>query len=349
MKRIGLAVALLGMGACVAPQEDLSSAEQASRTCPDGFCGLNSPRIEYQGFHELEKHGVANAEGFAITQFEKNGTNYTLNVTNNALVGIGFPFPLQHGNLVGARIHISLNGRPDWVITVKRVGWLDYFVGAPGGVETYVLEYSRASGGPEFNVCGGVEIPGDDKSVDGIPTESFGQAVTDSILFDLDRVDPHTMTLNDVPDTNWFNIGCAGHTLSKLFLTRNMMASQGGAPGLHDARQATLKLLVADYFGDGTTFTVAGQKLDWQGAGIGGIGYFSTPQALEARWSASGAICLNTPRMTKPTTKEGSSEFPDIELALTQHAKWTGHARPRFCRSSSTSPVLGELRTSALR
>lgn len=351
VKRIGLAVALLGTGACVAPDgaEDLSSTQQSSRSCPDGFCGLNSPRIEYQGFHELEKHGLVNAEGFAITQFEKNGVPYTLEVKDNRLIGIGVPFPIEHGELVGARIHVSQNGRPDWVITVKSVGRLDYFVGAPGSVETYVLVYSRASGGPEYNVCGGIEIPEDDRSVDGIPTESFGQQVADSILFDLDRVDPRTMTLNDVPNTNWFNIGCAGHTLSKLFLTRNMMASQGGAPGLHDARQATLKMLVADYFGDGTTFTVAGQRLDWQGAGIGGIGYFSAPKALEARWGASGAICLNTPRMTQPTTAEGSSEFPDIERALREHAAATGQARPRPCRSSSTAPVLGELRTSALR
>ena len=55
-----------------------------------------------------------------------------------------------------------------------------------------------------------------------------------------------SLTLNSRADSGWFNIGCAGHTLSKMYLTRNTLASQDAMSGQWEERQATLKMLTAD-------------------------------------------------------------------------------------------------------
>lgn len=354
--RFGVAAVVIGLGGCALP-DDLSSTEQDVHRCPDGVCGANSPRLNFVRFHELHKLGEANDVGVAITGFFKNGDRYDLDVSGNALRGRGPGGRIEHDGLIGSEIHLAINRVDEWQIRVAGVGSLPMFVTAPGlpdSVETYVLEYRRVSAydppTPYKNVCGGLWVPPEEtiQLVDRrVNAETLGQALGDSILFDSDRVDASTMTLNDRPDPQWFNIGCAGHTLSKLFLTRNMIASQGpDAPFKHDERQATLKMLVADYFGDGTSFSVPGQRLAWQG---GGMSYFPGAYALEARWGANGATCLTTPRMTAPSTPEGATAFPDIEVALYQHEQWTGHRRPRPCRSSSLAAVAGELRTSALR
>jgi hypothetical protein len=68
-------------------------------------------------------------------------------------------------------------------------------------------------------------------------------------------------------------------------------------------------MLVADYCNTGDPFTVAGQKLVWQGDAVS---FFSPPGLLEARWTEAGAACLFAPRMLFPTTPLGATEFPDI-------------------------------------
>ncbi len=100
-------------------------------------------------------------------------------------------------------------------------------------------------------------------------------------------------------------------------------------------------MLVGDYCGDGYPFTVAGQHLIWQG---GGMSYYGKPAALEARWDANGATCLDTPRMEKPSTNEGWKQFPDIEAAIANHCA----TRPPRCADSNPSTMAGALRVSAL-
>lgn len=340
------------LAACAVP-DDLSATEQESRPCHGLVCGFNSPEMDHNGFHELAKDGTPNDQGFAIKGLVKAGLLYQLDVSNGELSGTRSGSPrLDHAGLVGAEIHVE-RGRDSFRIRVARVGTMPYFSPPADPIETYVLEYGRVQYGESptlwTNVCGGRWVPPEeiatgpwgDVKQPGNP-ETYGQVALESILFDLDRFDLKTMTLNSVPDPGWFNIGCAGHTLSKLHLTHNTIASQGAAHAKHWAeRQATLKMLTADYCGDGTPFTVAGQRLDWQG---GGVEYYSAPLALEARWTENGAACLDTPRMTQPSTPEGAAAFPDIEGMIALHC-----ARPRRCRDHDPLSTSLGYRTSALR
>ncbi len=347
-----LAITLLLVGACAAPDE-LSAVEQDSRPCPGQICGFNSPEVDHNGFHDLLKDGSANDQGLAITEFVKGRNSYRLQVTNGELSGTApGSLPLVHDALVGAEIHLSLNGSASYAIRIASVGRMPFFAPPAGWVETYVLEYGlmEYGEGPTTwtNVCGGRWIPrdeflmGPDGDMMWSNAETFGQGPLDSILFDLDWFNMERKTLNRVPDPNRFNIGCAGHTLSKMHLTRNTIASQGAGYAAHwEDRQATLKMLTADYCGDGTAFTVAGQALDWQG---GGVLYFSPPGRLEARWTERGAACLEMPRMMRPTTAQGAAAFPDVEKAIAAQCR-----RPPPCEDRDPNSPSSGLRISALR
>jgi ADYC domain len=343
-----LAFSLFLVGACAAPAE-LSTVEQGNRSCPEVTCGVNSPNINYNGFHELAKDGTENDEGFAITGFAQAGLSYRLEVTNGELSGSRRASPrLEHAGLVGAEIQLVRGGRESYRIRVASVGRMPFAVRPAGWIETYVLEYIGAEGGEWKNVCGGRWVPPDEESTGpqgdlhlrGNP-ETYGQLELEAILFDQDRFDMESKKLNSRADSGWFNIGCAGHTLSKMYLTRNTLASQDAMSGQWAERQATLKMLTADYCGDGTAFTVAGQRLDWQG---GGVTYYSPPLALEARWTDQGAACLDTPRMARPSTPEGAAAFRDIEGMIALHCP-----RPPRCADSDPMTTSGGYRISALR
>jgi hypothetical protein len=74
-----------------------------------------------------------------------------------------------------------------------------------------------------------------------------------------------------------------------------------------------LKMLSADYCGTGKNFTVAGVKLDWKDDKQWMA--LDTQFALvEARWTAAGAACLNTPRIVANPTSLSEATF-DFESA----------------------------------
>src|SRR6185295_14217582 len=161
--------------------------------------------------------------------------------------------------LVGAQLAFARDGDAPRAVRIARVGSMVFPVGSHDAIETYVLEYSSIGLGGWRNLCGEVAqavAVGPDPEALGLPSD-------EAILFEGDRIDLVHKTVAVEPDPDWFTIGCSGHVLAKLHLTRNTIASTRSVPGVESfaGRQATLKLLTADYCGDGTAFTVAGQQL----------------------------------------------------------------------------------------
>jgi RNase P/RNase MRP subunit p29 len=313
---------MIGMiGAGCGVSADLARVEQADTEldiepdpgpykCGPSACGVNDPGIDEHGFHDLSKSGKPNGKGFQLVRFEKDGVPYKLDVVDGHLVGTRVPLVMVLAGqaLVGAHLVLERSGE-SWTVRIARVGHMEIPVGDPEEIETYVLEYATTGHSDWRNLCGngrGVVDPGPD---------AMGMKSDESILFDGDRIDLGGKTVAVDADRDWFNIGCAGHVVSKLHLTRNTLASTGGVPAAvsFPGRQATLKLLTADYCGDGTAFTVAGQRLVWRG---GLVDYIEPAVTEEAHWSEHGALCLDTPRMAVPTTEEGSRAFPDIWGAI---------------------------------
>ena len=66
------------------------------------------------------------------------------------------------------------------------------------------------------------------------------------------------------------------------------------SPDMRDAHEAAVRMIRADYFGDGVTHTTNGTTIDvsdkW------GIQTSDTAWPIEAKWGPDGAVCLNTPR-----------------------------------------------------
>jgi ADYC domain len=306
----------MGMGCTASPETpgSLGEVQQAFRECPEDTCGSNSPKIETQGFHELSLKGLPNAQQMKLTGAVLRGMSVSLSVQNGQLLVPGGKarLPLRGAQLIGLVLLLDAKIRDvPQRYELEIVGYRDLPYPVPAGSKdwtgAYIVEYVDTEGARR-NLC----APRSGGSADLPYDESFGQLATEAVFFEGDRVDTERMTIDPRVDLDWFNIGCAGHTLAKLHLTRNSTASRAAQHGhSHPDRQATLKMFVADYCGTGKPFTVAGQPLSWSDGGV--MPFYGEPFSLEARWTMDGAACLDEPRMLYPATEEGAIKFKEIK------------------------------------
>lgn len=304
---------------------EVVSAAAVGGPCQEEICGSNSPEVDLLGFHDLSLIGQPNLEGFSIVtrnglaQIIKGNTSYNLRVVGGVVSGFLFPFGGISGTqLEGAYIPIrnARTGR-QYHLVIRGVSPMDYYVPASSppapSFEAYTLVWRYANLDYERSLCNNIESLRKLRSKDyeQLQLELMGLDVLQSVIFEGDRIYTDTKTMEKLPDDRWFNIGCAGHTLAKLFLTRNTVHSQrAGIPRPWEQRQATLKMLVADYCNIGYPFTVFGEKLVWKGDLIP---YFRPPATLEARWTENGASCLHKPRLEEASTELGRDLFPSIK------------------------------------
>jgi len=374
-----VAVAGVVMAGCaiVGPEQSapLTTDEAVAEVggqCPEWGCGANSPAVlNLAGFHELSlvsgegpgNRTMPDAEGFSITalagraQIARSGTTYALRVQDGRMMGdCAAPCtPLEHAALVGATIGL-VNGPALSQIRIVDVRAMSYFVdpkATPNAVEAYTLVVDRP-GQPTTNLCNNIALLESLLPSEGdyAPSDLMGMRIFEAIVFEGDRIDGTRKTMSPAADDRWFNIGCAGSALAKLRLSRNTLHSQL-PPAPTDPldvpwrrRQATLKLLTADYCGGGTALTVAGQHIAWQGSGMG---FYSAPLDLEARWTEAGATCLGVPRLSRPTSSLGATTFPDIKYSITQACVAAGRTVPPDCADLHDYNFYGALRVSANR
>jgi hypothetical protein len=324
--------AAVAMGGCALEQLDAPEVEAtemqalAGGPCGDELCGQNSPVIDVFQFHDANTRGLPNNIGLTIdtvsgrAQIVKGTVSYDLVVHDAHLSGVRGTTVISGTQLIGATIPVS-QGKSHWQIAITDARELPYYVGAPGKVGTYKIEVHSGEGAV-MELCsnrrllekmiadqGGLES-------DYARLELMGMRTWETVFFEGDRVDsPSKTTSKDAAiDDTWFNIGCAGHMLAKLLLTRNTYHSQApGIPRAWEQRQATLKMYAADYCGNGIPFTVAGQKLVWQGDAMS---YGIPPKEIEARWNQNGAICLNVPRLVHASSPLGVSTYPDVRRSI---------------------------------
>lgn len=321
------ALGLSGLGASmgcalVEGEETTPAIEETAQAigCPEDVCGSNSPKIEVQGFHELNVAGRPNAEQMRILSTTLGSQRVNVVVENGQLyASVGGRRRVTGQSLVGLRIALEAvvkDQRRKYLLEIEEVRELAYPVGARGTTGAYVVKYTDSDGHRQ-NLCG-YRPGGSNPDLPSLPwDEGFGQRPTEALFFEGDRIDTSAMTIGGY-DPQWFNIGCAGHALAKLHLTRHTTPSEADRHGHpHDQRQATLKMFVADYCGDGTAFTVPGQPLTWRDA-QSVVPFFAAPTTIEARWKASGATCLGEPRLRYPATEEGRTKFPQGVYAAIQ-------------------------------
>lgn len=330
------------------------------RPCGGEQCGDNSPVVESVHvrelrFHELNLNGFPNPQGLSIdapggvAKIFHGDTAYDLHVHDGRIIGVRGATKLSGQALVGATIPIS-SDKVRFHITIRGVRGVSYAVGAIDSVDAYVLE-ATGEDGSVASLCDDPELAQLVTSQGGESSayatqELLGMHLSETLVFEGDRVDAVAMTTSrdDAVDDSWINLGCASHTLAKMLLTRNTFHSQRPQPRRWEQRQATLKMLVADYCGGGIPFTVAGQKLVWQGDLVD---YVRPASELEARWNENGATCLHVPRLVHPTSPLGSSAFPDIWQAIRSHCVEPGAAPPPPCSNLDTADFDNADRVSA--
>lgn len=355
-----LIVAVLGVG-CVADQLEggngavpaTSDVQQAFTLCPEFMCGTNSPQIAQFGFWDLNLPpalGVAgqpNNVGLQLLGFSQNNVMYLPRVSRGRLSAsrtIAATPPLvvtlSGQQLVGGMFVIRSNVGTLYALKVSEVGSVDSWAtslttGSTVALETYKLDWAQfINGSPERyqNVCKNPPV----EQKDGDDTLGMtGKLAFHTLLFEGDRIDA-AKKLETGVDLTWFNLGCAGSALAKLALTGHTEAGQrsGAFTTTLGERQTMIKMLAADYCGDGTPFTVAGQPLNWRDD-QGTMKLLSQPNQLifEARWTEKGAACLNKPRVDVHPTKLSNTTFgPDV---YDQVAAWCPTHMPPVCSDSS--------------
>jgi len=328
MKVVSVLLALL-CSCVIADSEDEAAtsevAQQLRPDCDEWGCGTNSPNVDSFGFHELSERGLPNAQGFYITRFEKNGVDYKIDVSKGHLRGLRSTGTLYGNALVGAQIWVNHKSAGAYVIRIADVAGAPLWAKLTSQsiwVETYLLKWTRVYNGVPstrwLNTCQD-------------PIKDMGMQAYHSVLFEGDRIDAKAKKLFGV-DTSWFNVGCAGSTLAKMYLTGHTEASIAyGFTTTLDERQTALKMFSADFCGDGAAFTVGGTPLQWMDD-KGWMDY-TGPVKLEARWTAAGASCLNTPRITDLALID-VGDYPDIDAALLAHC---GYKLPA-CEPDDTDP-----------
>ncbi|MEZ4361437.1 MAG: ADYC domain-containing protein [Kofleriaceae bacterium] len=335
-----------GATGCSLESPPVSGRRQALETChgPIWTCYANSPEIDHYGFHDLNLVGRPNHQGIQLgtgddgrAEITHGDKHYRLEVKEGRLRGVNvFGATLSGLGLVGAELHLEINGVPDYRIRIEEVHEVPYAVPYPDqAVETYVFSWygPKDEPDPKRLLCTVPEVaPG--------KHELLGMGPDETLVFEGERIDATRKVISGAWEPDWINLGCAGHTLAKMHLTRHTVVSNASALGIELAdRQATLKMLVADYCGTGRPFTQAGQPLYWRG---GLVDYVATTQQVEARWTEKGAACLTAPRL-KYADQLPEDFQPDIWTAIEAECG----ALPPTCGSQDPRDFDGARRVSA--
>jgi hypothetical protein len=286
-------------------------------------CGGNSPVVDVHAgrveFHDLNLGGLPNDAGLVLetvngrAQLWLGGAPHDLYIGGDGLFAPdGYGGYLEGAALAGGELLMfDSAGEKMWLrIADARTMTYPFPEGSADPLTVYKLEVLTDSAGAYRNLCAN-------------PTEydAMGMLPDEALVYGGDRFDTYFKTIHPLAGENWLNIGCAGHTLAKLHLTRNTTASQVGSANqtTHDERQAAFKLLTGDYCGTGVSFTLPGQSLQWMGEGYQAKNEYNAwlpHDQIEARWDANGATCLSVPRLEWSSLADAPTTFPDVRKMI---------------------------------
>lgn len=325
-----------GLAACAASVEPTEAEEAGAPegatvfSCPMGACD-NSPEVTYKGVWEFSLIGAAdsnNIRPFAIAGktvvFKDDPITrgalipYTLSVENNhELVGRNGSVVIRGAALIGARLHMyrgTVHLYDIWITDVRKV--VKFIVAPYSLIETYTMRWT-APGALHTRIsetlCNKILAPTNDNKQWHLNSMN----VNENLVFVGDRFHPSSMTVDREANDNWVNFGCAGHTLSKLYVNRATVHTEPSA--YFERRQMFLKMFVADYCGSGKAYTLTGAPIAFQGTPSHPA--FPGPETgiqittVDARWTAAGARCVWMPRM-KNSPLDTEHEFDNISHEL---------------------------------
>ena len=285
-----LAIAGAATG-CDPVDEDLGAVTLRPFICTwCGYSGGNSANIngaDLSNIHLRESFG----DGMVLGPLS-SGLNMNLRLgvdpQTDSFIGLaGDDVLLSGADMVGAKIAVILNnGQYIWLtisaIDSQIASWSD----SGGMITAYRATYFNQ--GNEQSLCPSTNP--ENQWFTLIPDEVYTPEVTPS---------PRSVT-----------IACVGEAAAKMKLMDfHPQGARGASVG---DRQATLRMITADYCGTGESFTLTGTAVAWRD----NLDRVKPPygeEVLEALWDEDGAICLDTPRVVARDTVAAACPIPACE------------------------------------
>jgi hypothetical protein len=283
--------------------------------CTNWRCGYNTSEINGKSLQELHLGGLPNDDGVKLVGFLPPAgllLNWTLGVEGDALVARGGLFgnqTLRGNQLIGGTMLVRISVGLTVPVIIAGYDEVDSWASNGEPVAAYALVYADlAQPLLQRSICKGTLID---------PLEA---AV---VVLAGERYDLDSKTVIG-GQNGWITLACAGSAAAKMALLGygpHAELEGGAAPASIDERQATLKMITADYCGDGHSYTVDGTLLDWENQS-GTV--TPDPNAelgpSEAIWTADGALCLDTPRVVDP--EEVGCELPPCAEFTLDDGEW---------------------------
>lgn len=255
--------------------------------CSTWRCGYNAARINGESLTELHEGGAANPDGVKIVGFVSplNLLGYKVSVVNDRFIAKGPLGTLQGAALLGSTILIRLGSGVVVPVVIAGSESLPSWADGAAPVIAYTLVYADLNNPTgKSNVCSGTLVDPLTSAVTLIGGETYDEATK--------TVQPGR--------AGWFTLACAGSAAAKLKLMNYSPSADfdgNGHPSTALQRQATLKMITADYCGDGVSFTATGTPLYWENAqGTVAPELGAELGDFEAAWGPGGALCLDAPR-----------------------------------------------------
>ncbi len=289
---------------------DVDNADPArieARACPSCGSGTsNSPAINNFGIPELHLDRLPNASGVMLAGIiDPKGNTHHLRVIDDEFVVMLEGSTLTGPDLIGWKI--LLKTAADKEDEKSEEGTLEIEISAydreptlsvnGADISTYGLQYAHPINPAEiYSVCPGAspEAP--------VVTLTRGETYDR----DLKLVNPGM--------TEWVTLACADEAVFKMKRMNygpNADFNGTGLPATVDQRQATLKMITADYCGGGNSYTAQSTQIVWRDA-AGTVGPATPPAGAvsEAYWTADGALCLDRPRLASPSDVASECSLP---------------------------------------
>lgn len=319
---LALALLMFGVGSagCDDDGEDVEQITERGGTsgCPAWRCGFNSAEVNGRSLRELNLAGLPNADKVKIAGFLPPPLallgGYSLAVENDELVAKRSGSKLRGAQLVGSIILVQATdlGLP---LPVTIAGYTTVPSWADGGepIGAYTLVYPEVTALLGLkNVCSGSLLD----PLASVATVLGGETY-----------DPIKKEV--VPNDGWFTLACAGSAAAKLKLLGYGPQSKfpgTTAPASVPARQATLKMLTADYCGKGVSYTENGTPVVWENhEGTADSSNWHTPGSVEAVWTDEGALCLDDPRIAGTIVECDDGPLPSCDGLDVSDGAWITH------------------------
>jgi hypothetical protein len=259
----------------------------------------NSPAVDDFEFPELNEDGEPNGDDVSLLgAINLEGALVPLEAIGDELVAHSNGDDVSGYELVGYKVRVDApTGVFDLLITAY--GHAPSLADGEADISVYGLRYASAEypAGDGGSVCPG--YPQDAAVVTVIGGETYDHALK---------------TIAVQGDDDWFTLACvdeAAYKMKRMNYGPNQDFRAGTDPATPAERQATLKMITADYCGGGTSFTAQGTPVLWEDT-AGTVDTYVPPASalLEAYWTETGAVCLNTPRLVSRTEVEEVCDLP---------------------------------------